>query len=92
MDHDDLPPGGVEFIVRAGADTLTIRTLEDAVRFVEAHPEFEGGNRSGVLRRMEWGTQELDSTEAWDPFRFWLEANDLLIAVRRGPGVKKSGG
>lgn len=70
-------------LVRGDGRAVTIRTLDDALAFIESHPLAEASaNRQGVIFRLHGATTTGEKAEAADAFRQWAEAAGVLIGTR----------
>ena len=57
----------------------TIRTLDDAVRYVREHKSRDLADRKSVIHQLENASTREQMLDAINAFRAWLEAEDLLF-------------
>ena len=75
-------PLNTELVVHGAEGPIVIRTLDDALAYIQLRPEGDrSGNRDGVIRRLQ-SHSEAEKSQAGDAFRAWLDATGLLIEAR----------
>jgi hypothetical protein len=75
-------PQNTALVVRDGDGTRVIRTLDEALAYLEAHEAGEHANRVGVRFRLEGAHSPEERIDAANAFRGWLDATGLLIEAR----------
>lgn len=76
-------PDDSELVVRDGTTTRVVRTLDEALAYLQAHDVGERANREGVLFRLEGAHSAAERRDAADAFRGWLDATGLLVEARK---------
>jgi len=64
--------------LRADGVITPIATLDEALLFAERHP-LQQGDYPGLIRRLQSAGEPEDMVEAANAFRWWAEANGLLV-------------
>jgi len=79
MEHEITPPALVPPLrVRAGENLFDIANLDEALSFAQANPHAKG-DYDGLIRRLQGAHEDGDVIEAGNAFRWWAQANDILI-------------
>ena len=79
MEHELTPPAFIPPLrVRAGENLFDIATLDEALAFAQGNPH-QKGDYDGLIRRLQGAHEDGDVIEAGNAFRWWAQANDILI-------------